>query len=379
MSSEATAAAPAPTNTIDVSGAVAVPAEDALTTLLGELLPPTLDTLYVVGSASEANDLALRIARYATGGKGVVATRRARHGTTVETAAISPADGGLAAVAGWVRLVDAPDGDGSAFAAAVRSAAFELRDSEYGLAGMIVDPTFRSDGVHSSAGFAEAADAVHDAGGLFIVDETGLTPGSVGPAIWAFSHTGVTPDIHTFIAAPAGTLALAVVASSSSLDSNPVIDPRVFRGTEATRADAEKSLSGIRALGAAGGASKGAADPVADTSVVSGSSSGLASASASGAASVGNYLVAGLTLIASVGTAINSVRGRGLLIGFDSEQSGDLVNALADSGVIVGRAGPATLLIEAPLGFTIADADTLLQRMYAAVLSLDASPSTSAQ
>ena len=377
MSPEATTAAPVPTNTIDVSGAVAVPAEDALITLLGELLPPTLDTLYIVGSGSEANDLALRIARYATGGKGVVATRRARHGPTVETAAISPADGGLAAVAGWVRLVDAPDGDGTAFAAAVRSAAFELRDSEYGLAGMIVDPTFRSDGVHPSAGFAEAADAVHDAGGLFIVDETGVTPGSVGPAIWAFSDTGVTPDIHTFIAAPAGTLALAVVATGSSLDSSPVIDPRDFRGTEATRADAEKSLSGIRSLGVAGGPSEEMEDSVAGTAVTSDPAAAAASASAS--ASVGHYLVAGLTLIASAGTAITGVRGRGLLIGFDSEQSADLANALADTGVIVGRAGPATLLIEAPLGFTIADADTLLQRTYEAMLSLDASPSTSAE
>ena len=373
MSPEATTAAPVPTNTIDVSGAVAVPAEDALITLLGELLPPTLDTLYIVGSGSEANDLALRIARYATGGKGVVATRRARHGTTVETAAISPADGGLAAVAGWVRLVDAPDGDGSAFAAAVRSAAFELRDSEYGLAGMIVDPTFRSDGVHPSAGFAEAADAVHDAGGLFIVDETGVTPGSVGPAIWAISDTGVTPDIHTFIAAPAGTLALAVVATGSSIDSSPVIDPRDFRGTEATRADAEKSLLSIRSVGVAGGPSEGVQDPVAGTAVTSDP------AAAAAAASVGHYLVAGLTLIASAGTAITGVRGRGLLVGFDSEQSADLANALADTGVIVGRAGPATLLIEAPLGFTTADADTLLQRTYEAMLSLDASPSTSAE
>ena len=373
MSPEATTAAPVPTNTIDVSGAVAVPAEDALITLLGELLPPTLDTLYIVGSGSEANDLALRIARYATGGKGVVATRRARHGTTVETAAISPADGGLAAVAGWVRLVDAPDGDGTAFAAAVRSAAFELRDSEYGLAGMIVDPTFRSDGVHPSAGFAEAADAVHDAGGLFIVDETGVTPGSVGPAIWAISDTGVTPDIHTFIAAPAGTLALAVVATGSSIDSSPVIDPRDFRGTEATRADAEKSLLSIRSVGVAGGPSEGVQDPVAGTAVTSDP------AAAAAAASVGHYLVAGLTLIASAGTAITGVRGRGLLIGFDSEQSADLANALVDAGVIVGRAGPATLVIEAPLGFTIADADTLLQRTYEAMLSLDASPSTSAE
>lgn len=309
--------------------------------LLAELLPPALDTHYIVGSGSEANDLAIRIARYATGGKGFVATRRAFHGTTVETAAISPAVGGMPAVAGWVRLVT-PSGDGQAFAAAVRNAAYELRDSEYGFAGMIVDPIFSSDGVHPSAGLGDAAEAVHDAGGLFIVDETALTPASVGPAMWAFADGGVTPDILTFIPAAVGEVPLAVVALGSAIEGGPAIDPRRYRGSDVALTAAERSLSSIRDSGAENNSTL-----------------------------VGDYLAAGLALVASVSDAITDVRARGLHLGFDTTRGADVFDALSAHGVIVGRVGPDTLVIDAPLGFSMHDADLLLQRIYGALVALE--------
>ena len=331
-----------PPRAIDVSGALTAPESEGFSTLLTEMLAAGLDSIYVVGSGSEANDLALRIARYATGGKGIVTTRRAFHGTTVETAAISPAVGGLAAVAGWVRLVDPPIGDGATFAAAVRSAAYELRDSEYGFAGMIVDPVFTSDGVHPAAGLIDAGEAVRDAGGLMIVDETGGSLASVGPSVWAFEDSKLTPDILTFLATSPGELPIAVVTTRSTIDTGPALTTSRFRATDAALASAERALASIR-TGEAGLESK----------------------------TVGDYLAAGVALIASAGTVVSGVRGRGLRIGFDSGRSDELLDALGAAGVIAGRAGPDTLLIHAPLGFSMADADALLERMYSATLSIE--------
>ena len=60
-------------------------AEELLSTF-----PDHLQNVMFTCTGSEANDLALRIAKAATGGQGVIVTRNAYHGVTTEIAAISP-------------------------------------------------------------------------------------------------------------------------------------------------------------------------------------------------------------------------------------------------------------------------------------------------
>jgi 4-aminobutyrate aminotransferase-like enzyme len=64
-----------------------------------------LDALTLVCTGSEANDLALRVAKHATEARGVIVTENAYHGVTTEIAAISPSLGGPASLADWVRTV----------------------------------------------------------------------------------------------------------------------------------------------------------------------------------------------------------------------------------------------------------------------------------
>src|SRR5476649_436607 len=74
--------------------------------LVGEF-PAELSTVMFTCTGSEANDLALRIAKAATGGTGIIVTENAYDGVSTEIAAISPSLGGIESLASWVRVVRA--------------------------------------------------------------------------------------------------------------------------------------------------------------------------------------------------------------------------------------------------------------------------------
>ncbi len=59
-------------------------------------------------TGSEANDLALRIARHHTGGTGVIVTANAYHGVTAALAELSPSLGPNVPLGPHVRVVPAP-------------------------------------------------------------------------------------------------------------------------------------------------------------------------------------------------------------------------------------------------------------------------------
>src|SRR5207248_1272387 len=119
-------------------------------------LPPALDAVIVVNSGSEANDLAWRIARAATGHAGAVVTEFAYHGLTEATHALSPEEWAARERPAHVGTVPAPDGYRGAhrrdqagwaerYAAHVDEAVAGL--GELGLAAMFVDPAFTADGI----------------------------------------------------------------------------------------------------------------------------------------------------------------------------------------------------------------------------------------
>ena len=69
------------------------------------LLPDELSVVMFVNSGSEANDVAIQIARAVTGNRGAVITEHAYHGTTAATAALSPEELGPAALEPWVARI----------------------------------------------------------------------------------------------------------------------------------------------------------------------------------------------------------------------------------------------------------------------------------
>lgn len=149
-------------------------------------------------TGSEANDLALRLARAATGGTGVIVTETAYHGVTLSVAEFSPSLGPGVALGTHVRTVPAPLGaDAAAFGAHVQAAIDDLLRHGIKPAVLIVDTIFSSDGVCAGpAGFlAPAIEAIHAAGGLFIADEVQPGFGRTGDAMWGFQRHGVLPDM----------------------------------------------------------------------------------------------------------------------------------------------------------------------------------------
>jgi 4-aminobutyrate aminotransferase-like enzyme/Ser/Thr protein kinase RdoA (MazF antagonist) len=181
---------------------------------LAALVPDPLDTVFLVSTGSEANDLALRLARAATGARDVLAIAGAYHGWTTATDEIStsPVDNPRAAetLPEWVHPVLAPNTyrgpygaddpeAGVRYAAALgdvvdrvvadgRSPAAFVAEALYGNAGGLVLP----DGY-----LREAYARVRAAGGLCIADEVQVGYGRLGEWFWAFEQQGVVPDIVT--------------------------------------------------------------------------------------------------------------------------------------------------------------------------------------
>lgn len=176
-------------------------------------LPDPLEVAFLVCTGSEANDLALRIARQVTGREDVMVIDGAYHGNTTAVTAISPnrykGPGGTGAPPTTHEVMrpdryrgpygyDDPDA-GTRYAADVsatvswlvgegRPPAAFIAESLMGTAGNIILP----DGYLRSA-FA----AVRAAGGLCISDEVQVGVGRLGDSFWGFQPQGVVPDIVT--------------------------------------------------------------------------------------------------------------------------------------------------------------------------------------
>lgn len=195
--------------------------------LLATLPAPLCDGIvFFVNSGSEANDLALRLARAHTGRVGAIVAEHAYHGHTIATLGVSPYKFGSAKAhptarqPDWVRVVPAPDvyrgahrgaDAGERYAAAVADACAALgaeaaaaNDPSRGVGAFFLESGMSVAGVLvPPPGFLRAAyAAVRAAGGVCVADEvqTGLGRSGNG-RWWAFESASggkpVAPDIVT--------------------------------------------------------------------------------------------------------------------------------------------------------------------------------------
>ena len=164
---------------------------------LTALLPDELSVVMFVNSGSEANDVAIQIARAVTGNRGVVITEHAYHGTTAATAALSPEELGPAALEPWVARIGAQRRSASADAAA--RVVGEVDDAFARLRGRarsgvpVCDDVFASDGIFAvPPGYLRAAyERARAVGALCLADEVQAGFGRVGEAFWGFAQDGV--------------------------------------------------------------------------------------------------------------------------------------------------------------------------------------------
>lgn len=321
-------------------------------------LPEVNGQVMFTCTGSEANDLALRLARDYTGGTGVIVTRYAYHGITASVAEVSPSMGEYVAVGRDVRLVDAPlcspnssDVTGTAFAAQIRVALADMQRHGIRPAALLVDSLFTSDGVYADPpGFlAEAVELMHEAGALVIADEVQPGFGRTGTNFWGFQRHGVVPDLVTLGKPMGNGHPLAGVIGR----------PKLF----------ERFGQQAAYFNTFGGNPVSAAVGLAVLQVIA--EEGLQA----NAARVGAVLMNGLQSLAQGSAILGQVRGVGLFIGVDivdpysgessAERARSLINTLRDEGVLIGASGPGNnvLKIRPPLCLSETQAVHFLERL----------------
>ena len=195
---------------------------------LSELLPATLDTVFLVNSGSEAVDLALRIGLATTGRPDLLAVGEAYHGWTLASDAVSTSvadnPNALETRPDWVHTLDTPNtyrgihrgADAGRYAdeavevihrlaAEGRPPAAFIAEAYYGNAGGMALPNGYLEKVYA---------AVRAHGGLAIADEIQVGYGRLGEWFWGFEQQGVVPDIVTVAKAMGNGYPLGAVVTS---------------------------------------------------------------------------------------------------------------------------------------------------------------------
>lgn len=317
-------------------------------------------------TGSEANDLALRIARHYTGRQGVIITAEAYHGNSFLTAGISPSLGGHSPLGQWVRRVPAPDSYrlsraemGRRMAEEVAAQIAELQRYGEGLAAFIADSVFSSDGIYTDPAdlLAPVAEVVRAAGGLFIADEVQSGFARTGDKLWGFQRHGLDPDIITLGKPMGNGYPVAAVAVTHEAVERFGRDQRYFNtfgGNSVAIAAAQATFDVIRDERLQENASR-----------------------------VGTFLRAGFRELARRYPQIGDVRGAGLYIGVemvgdperktpDAPLAAAIVNGLRERRVLISATGYSAniLKIRPPLVFSQADGEQLLGETEAVLAQL---------
>jgi 4-aminobutyrate aminotransferase-like enzyme len=305
--------------------------------------PAALSHVMFTCTGSEANDLATRIARAATGGTGVIVTDNAYHGVTLATAQMSMSIGPAVAPGPEVFAIPAPSpanypqGMAQGFAGAVRAACAAMRAKGIRPALLIVDTVFSSDGllVDPEGFLAPAAAAIRAEGGLFLADEVQPGFGRTGSAMWGFMRHGLVPDM----------VSLGKPMGNGYPVAGLVLQPQVVAefGAES------------RYFNTFGGNAVAAATALSVLSVIE--DEGLMQ----NAASTGALFRTGLESLARDDDRLGEIRGAGLFLAVDilrdgapsAEEAARIVNGLRDRGALISATGPQghVLKIRPPLPF----------------------------
>ena len=330
---------------------------------LTERFPLPLRSMMFTCTGSEANELALRIARATTGNRGIIATQHAYHGNTITISEFSGAYASAESRGPHIRTVPAPDTFrgprdvpeaqvGQVYAEYVREAIDSLKQQGIGLAAFIVDSVFSSDGIltvpqdylHRVAGYVRAA------GGVFVADEVQAGFGRTGTNLWGFEHFGVVPDVVTLGKPMGNGHPVAAVVTSAELTERFGKHARYFNTFAGNPVSCAAGLAVL--------------DVLRDENLQD------------NAARVGGYLRAGLTELSKRHRLIGDVRGRGLFVGVElvsdrssleaaTTEAHHVMNALRDRGVLIATTGPRNnvLKIRPPMVFSIANADQLIETL----------------
>lgn len=341
---------------------------------LVELLPEPLRVCFFLNSGSEANELALRLARAHTGREDVIVLDHAYHGNTNTLIDVSPykfnGPGGTGRKP-WVHVAPLADDyrgpyrredprAGEKYASHIAEILDRLKTEGRGAAAFLAEtlPSVGGQIVFPPGYLAAAYRLLRSAGVVCIADEVQVGFGRLGAHNWGFQTQGVVPDIVVLGKPIGNAFPLAAVIT--------------------TREIAASFANGMEFFSTFGG------NPVACTA-------GLAVLDVlrdehlrENALAVGAHLIQELNRLQQHHEIIGDVRGSGLFLGLDlvcnretrepaPRQAAYVVNRLRELGILCGTDGPHhnVLKLRPPLVFSRSDAD-LFVHILGEVLSEDA-------
>jgi 4-aminobutyrate aminotransferase-like enzyme/Ser/Thr protein kinase RdoA (MazF antagonist)/murein DD-endopeptidase MepM/ murein hydrolase activator NlpD len=338
---------------------------------LGALFPEPLRVCYLLNSASEANELALRLARSHTGRRDTIVLEGAYHGNTTTLIDISPykhAGPGGTGAPDWVHVAPLPDdyrgpyrrGEpeiGGRYASHVGEIVWQLAAEGRSPAAFIAEtcPSVGGQIMLPEGYLAEVYRLVRGAGGLVIADEVQTGLGRIGTHCWAFEAHGVVPDI-VVLGKPLGNgLPLAAVVT--------------------TRAIADSFANGMEFFSTFGGNQVSCAAGLAVLDVLR--DEGLTDH----ARRVGATMLAAMRPWMERHPLVGDVRGSGLFLGVElvrdrerrlpaAAEASYVANRLREEGILLGTDGPDhnVVKIRPPMPFTIADGERLVEVMEGVLL-----------
>lgn len=324
--------------------------------------PPELCVVYFVNSGSEANELALRMAKTATNQQDMIAVEVGYHGNTNETIAVSsykfdskggngkPKNTHLLPIPDTYRgQFKNPETAGEQFAQFAQTVIEALDQNGKKVAGFICESILSCGGqtVLPKGYLKKIYKTVRNAGGVCIADEVQVGFGRVGEKFWGFELQDVVPDIVTM--------------------GKPIGNGHPLAAVVTTRKVADAFNNGMEYFNTFGGNPVSCAIGKAVLEVIQ--TENLQQ----NALEVGHYLKVKLKKLQSKFSIIGDVRGYGLFLGIelirDAEtleaadtEASFIANRMRENAVLMSTDGPLhnVLKIKPPMCFTKNDADFLV-------------------
>ncbi|HEX2270494.1 MAG TPA: aminotransferase class III-fold pyridoxal phosphate-dependent enzyme [Pyrinomonadaceae bacterium] len=316
-------------------------------------LPDPLNVCYFVNSGSEANELAIRLARAHTKARDMIVLDHAYHGNTTTAIDLSPYkhDGpGGDGPPSWVHKVPLP------FHADAQHVEDVIKNTET-ICGFIAEsmPSVAGQIILPPGYLRKVYDAVRRAGGVCIADEVQTGYGRIGTHFWAFESYGVVPDIVVL--------------------GKPIGNGHPIGAVITTRAIAESFDNGMEFFSTFGGNTVSCAIGLAVLEIVE--EEGLQAH----ALKVGEQLLNGLRTLQQSYELIREIRGSGMFLGVelpDQKTARQIVNAMRHHAILIGADGPLhnVLKIRPPMPFSESDADRLLTTLETQVTRITSSQET---
>jgi 4-aminobutyrate aminotransferase-like enzyme len=289
-------------------------------------------------TGTEANELALRMARFVTGNQGIIVSSFSYHGNSQLLASVTTCFSVPETFPDYARAVPVPDPflDSANrspedlardFADKVAEAVASLEASGHGVAALLFDASFANEGLPRLVPdyLRQAVGHVRAAGGLFIADEVQGGFGRTGKTLWAHQAHGVVADIVT-MGKPMGNghPVAGIIAPLSMVEAfeKSAIYFNTFGGNPVSAA------AGLAVL-----------DVIERENLVV------------NARTLGSYVEQGLLALQERHAVIGDVRTRGMFFGLNlvedratkapaTQLTKRLVNRMKELGVLIGRIGP---------------------------------------